>query len=126
MKGNRVKKAFVVFPVLMDVTVVMAQTAVPAPVAPETLPALIDGPTELTRKQLDVERARDRLLAFIDAFPGAMARATAKFEALARQRGKARMDLTTARSNHAAQALYESLGWTRDEVFLAYSRALGD
>ncbi|MCK6388679.1 MAG: GNAT family N-acetyltransferase [Zoogloea sp.] len=47
-------------------------------------------------------------------------------EALARQRGKARMDLTTARSNHAAQALYESLGWTRDEVFLAYSRALGD
>jgi ribosomal protein S18 acetylase RimI-like enzyme len=36
------------------------------------------------------------------------------------------MDLTTARSNHAAQALYESLGWKRDDVFLAYSRSLGD
>lgn len=47
-------------------------------------------------------------------------------ETLARQRGKARMDLTTARSNHAAQALYESLGWKRDDVFLAYSRSLGD
>ena len=36
--------------------------------------------------------------------------------------GKARMDLTTARSNHTAQALYESLGWVRDDIFLAYSR----
>lgn len=40
----------------------------------------------------------------------------------AAQDGKARMDLTTARSNLQAQALYESLGWVRDEVFLAYSR----
>ncbi|WP_234086790.1 Mu transposase C-terminal domain-containing protein [Azonexus sp. R2A61] len=47
----------------------------PAPVEAETLPALIGGPAELTGKQLDVERARERLLAFIDAFPGAMARA---------------------------------------------------
>lgn len=45
-------------------------------------------------------------------------------EALAREEGKARMDLTTARTNHAAQALYASLGWVRDEVFLAYSRRL--
>ena len=29
------------------------------------------------------------------------------------------------RSNVAAQALYESLGWKRDDVFLAYSRTLG-
>jgi len=36
--------------------------------------------------------------------------------------GKARMDLTTARTNQTAQALYESLGWVRDDVFLAYSR----
>lgn len=36
--------------------------------------------------------------------------------------GKVRMDLTTARTNHAAQGLYASLGWTLDEVFLAYSR----
>jgi ribosomal protein S18 acetylase RimI-like enzyme len=38
--------------------------------------------------------------------------------------GFARMDLTTARNNHNAQALYESLGWVRDEVFLGYSRTV--
>lgn len=36
--------------------------------------------------------------------------------------GKVRMDLTTARTNHAAQSVYESLGWVRDEVFLSYSK----
>jgi GNAT superfamily N-acetyltransferase len=36
--------------------------------------------------------------------------------------GKVRMDLTTARTNRAAQSVYESLGWVRDEVFLSYSR----
>ncbi len=35
--------------------------------------------------------------------------------------GFARLDLSTARHNHAAQALYESLGWVRDDVFLHYS-----
>lgn len=34
--------------------------------------------------------------------------------------GKARMDLTTAKDNLGAQALYTSLGWVRDDVFLAY------
>ncbi|RTL35824.1 MAG: GNAT family N-acetyltransferase [Rhodocyclaceae bacterium] len=43
-------------------------------------------------------------------------------EAKAAQTGKARMDLTTARTNKPAQALYESLGWIRDEVFFAYNR----
>lgn len=43
-------------------------------------------------------------------------------EAKAAQAGKARMDLTTARTNKPAQALYESLGWIRDEVFFAYNR----
>lgn len=43
-------------------------------------------------------------------------------EARAAADGKVRMDLTTARSNHSAQRLYESLGWVRDDVFLAYSR----
>ncbi len=38
--------------------------------------------------------------------------------------GLARLDLTTAKNNHAAQALYESLGWVRDEVFYAYSKQL--
>jgi threonine efflux protein len=36
--------------------------------------------------------------------------------------GKTRMDLTTARTNKAAQSLYESLNWERDEIFFAYSR----
>ncbi len=45
-------------------------------------------------------------------------------EAHARATGHARMDLTTARDNHQAQALYESLGWVRDGVFLAYARHL--
>ena len=42
--------------------------------------------------------------------------------------GCVRMDLSTARSNRSAQALYESLGWIRDDVFLVYNRrvATGD
>lgn len=43
---------------------------------------------------------------------------------LSGQRGMARMDLTTAKTNHAAQAAYESLGWVRDEVFFAYSKSI--
>lgn len=43
-------------------------------------------------------------------------------EQLAVTHGKARMDLTTARDNHAAQSVYEALGWVRDDVFLAYSK----
>ena len=38
--------------------------------------------------------------------------------------GMARLDLTTAKDNLKAQALYESLGWMRDEVFYAYSKAI--
>ena len=45
-------------------------------------------------------------------------------ESLAAAHGKARMDLTTARTNLTAQAAYASLGWVRDEVFLAYSKAV--
>lgn len=36
--------------------------------------------------------------------------------------GMTRLDLTTAKDNLKAQALYESLGWVRDEVFYAYSK----
>ena len=42
----------------------------------------------------------------------------------AAENGKARMDLTTARTNRAAQSVYESLGWVQDDVFLAYSKHL--
>jgi ribosomal protein S18 acetylase RimI-like enzyme len=45
-------------------------------------------------------------------------------ENLARQNSIARMDLTTARTNTRAQSLYESLGWTRDSVFIAYNRTI--
>ncbi|GEK48904.1 N-acetyltransferase [Bisbaumannia pacifica] len=36
--------------------------------------------------------------------------------------GKKRLELSTAKNNHSAQKLYESLGWVKDEVFLCYSR----
>ena len=39
----------------------------------------------------------------------------------ARADGKARVDLTTAKQNVAAQALYESLGWKRDDIFYTYN-----
>lgn len=42
----------------------------------------------------------------------------------ARAAGVARLDLTTARDNHRAQALYRSQGWVLDEVFLAFNRSL--
>ncbi len=38
--------------------------------------------------------------------------------------GRVRLELTTARTNHTAQALYASLGWVRDEVYLTYTRAV--
>jgi ribosomal protein S18 acetylase RimI-like enzyme len=40
----------------------------------------------------------------------------------AQANGFARLDLSTAKTNHAAQALYESLGWVRDDVFLVYNK----
>jgi ribosomal protein S18 acetylase RimI-like enzyme len=45
-------------------------------------------------------------------------------ERLAREHGKARMDLSTAKTNTAAQAAYESLGWVRDDVFFTYSKRI--
>jgi len=38
--------------------------------------------------------------------------------------GFARLDLSTAKNNHAAQALYESLGWVRDEIFYTYNNEI--
>jgi ribosomal protein S18 acetylase RimI-like enzyme len=42
----------------------------------------------------------------------------------AQANGFARLDLSTARTNHAAQALYESLDWVRDDVFLVYNKTV--
>jgi ribosomal protein S18 acetylase RimI-like enzyme len=53
---------------------------------------------------------------------GAAKRLLLAAEEMAIQHGKTRLDLTTARTNGSAQALYESLGWVRDDIFLAYSK----
>jgi ribosomal protein S18 acetylase RimI-like enzyme len=45
-------------------------------------------------------------------------------EELAARRGKVRMDLSTARTNKAAQSVYESLGWVRGELFLTYNKRI--
>jgi ribosomal protein S18 acetylase RimI-like enzyme len=42
----------------------------------------------------------------------------------ARHDGKLRMTLSTARTNIQAQALYESLGWERDNEFYVYNLSL--
>jgi GNAT superfamily N-acetyltransferase len=41
--------------------------------------------------------------------------------AYARDTGLDRLELQTARTNQEARALYESLGWTRDDIFLVYT-----
>ena len=45
-------------------------------------------------------------------------------QAFGREAGAARLDLSTARTNARAQALYESLGWQRDDVYLTYNLSL--
>ena len=66
-----------------------------------------------------------------DLFVDSSARKTGAGRALmlaahehATNNGFARLDLTTAKNNVKAQALYESLGWVRDEVFYAYYKQL--
>lgn len=38
--------------------------------------------------------------------------------------GMVRLDLTTAKDNVKAQALYESLGWVQDDVFYTYNKGI--
>ena len=45
-------------------------------------------------------------------------------QAFGRAAGAVRLDLSTARSNARAQALYESLGWQRDDAYRVYSLSL--
>lgn len=45
-------------------------------------------------------------------------------EAHAMRNGAVRLDLTTAKTNLAAQSLYQALGWQRDDIFFAYSKTL--
>ncbi|WP_323117952.1 GNAT family N-acetyltransferase [Burkholderia alba] len=67
------------------------------------------------------------ILVLYDLFVAPAARGTGAGKALllaarlhAVAAGVARLDLSTARTNRAAQTLYESLGWERDDVFYAY------
>jgi ribosomal protein S18 acetylase RimI-like enzyme len=46
-------------------------------------------------------------------------------EVHAAKTGAARMELSTARDNTTAQALYESLGWIRDQAFLVFGKSFG-
>ncbi len=46
-------------------------------------------------------------------------------EAHAAKTGAARLELSTARTNRTAQALYEKLAWVRDETFYVYSKTIG-
>jgi ribosomal protein S18 acetylase RimI-like enzyme len=66
-----------------------------------------------------------------DLFVSSSARKTGTGRALmlaaheyAANNGMVRLDLSTAKDNLKAQALYESLGWERDEVFYTYSKNL--
>ena len=45
-------------------------------------------------------------------------------EQLARERGMARMELSTARTNTTAQSVYEALGWVRNDAFFVYSKRI--
>jgi len=75
--------------------------------------------------------AAGSILVLYDLFVAPVARRDGAGRALleaaadyARDSGAVRMELATARSNAAAQSLYESLGWARDEVFLHYTLAI--
>ena len=64
-----------------------------------------------------------------DLFVGTNARKTGAGKALmlaaheyAKNNGFSRLDLSTAKTNFAAQSLYESLGWVRDEIYYTYSK----
>lgn len=66
-----------------------------------------------------------------DLFVDSAARKTGAGRALmlaaheyAAKNGMTRLDLSTAKNNLKAQALYESLGWVRDDVFYTYNKEI--
>jgi len=70
-----------------------------------------------------------RIYVLYDLFVAPAARKTGAARALlsaaegfAAGMGARRLELRTARTNLPAQALYESCGWKRDELFFAYSK----
>lgn len=74
-----------------------------------------------------------RIMVLYDLFVTKTARKTGAGRALmlaaqeyAKQNGFARLDLSTAKTNINAQALYESLDWQRDTEFYHYSLTIND
>lgn len=72
-----------------------------------------------------------RIAVLYDLFVDVNARKTGAGRALmlaaqeyAANNGYARLDLSTAKTNLTAQALYESLDWERDEVFFTYTKEI--
>ena len=91
---------------------------------------LFDAYRQFYEQQSDVVIAQP-IYVLYDLFVSSEARRLGVAKALlqaAHQQGivdkKARLDLSTAKTNYAAQALYESLGWVRDNDFFTYSLAL--
>jgi len=91
----------------------------------------IDGFTQLYPSFCSVEM--DHLIYLYDLFvaPGSRRRGMARalLEAARGygiETGAGRLQLETAFDNKAAQALYERLGWKRDEVFYTYQLELCD
>jgi ribosomal protein S18 acetylase RimI-like enzyme len=89
----------------------------------------LDGFCQLYPTFCSVEARPIAVLYDLFVAPSARGRGVAKALMLAAQsyaenNGKARLDLTTAKTNYSAQALYESLGWERDDVFYAYNLGL--
>jgi len=72
-----------------------------------------------------------RIAVLYDLFVDANTRKTGTGRALmltaqqyAADNGFARLDLSTAKTNLPAQALYESLGWEKDDIFFTYSKEI--
>ena len=72
-----------------------------------------------------------RIAVLYDLFVDANTRKTGAGRALmltaqqyAVDNGFARLDLSTAKTNLPAQALYESLGWEKDDIFFTYSKEI--
>lgn len=91
----------------------------------------IDGFTQLYPSFCSVEM--EKLIYLYDLFvvPGSRRRGMARALLTAArgygiETGAGRLQLETAFDNKAAQALYESLGWERDEVFYTYHLELSD
>ena len=73
----------------------------------------------------------DRTYVLYDLFVTPSARGTGAGRALmeaaeahGRNTGAARLQLETAKTNKIGQALYESCGWERDELFCVYSKSI--